>query len=142
MIACPAPRGGMLMSPKARVISEADPEASSRLAAWAQEVTAGEYDQAARVFRVTEGKEDLFRTAAKLAGVQLGWEQSSNPLASETASVADRQSGSNPGTDGTPAAGNPGEGGGPGKPALPPAALVVGIGLAALLAWAAFRPSA
>lgn len=128
------------MSPKARVISEADPEAAARLAAWAKEVTAGEYDEAARTFRVTEGKEELFRTAAKLAGVELGWEESANPGAAEAPAGVRGQTGSNPGTEQPSTRGNPGEGAGPGKPAVPPAAAVLGVGLAGLLAWSLVRP--
>lgn len=128
------------MSPTARVPKEADPEAVSRLAGWAKKETAGEYDQAARVFRVTEGKEDLFRTAAKLAGVELQWEQSSNPGAPEASASVKAQTEGNPGAEHFPAAGNPGEEVGPGRPTVPPAAVLVGVGLAGLLAWSLSRP--
>ncbi|MDI6894849.1 MAG: hypothetical protein QME70_09640 [Bacillota bacterium] len=130
------------MSPKARVISEADPEAASRLAAWAKEVTAGEFDEAAKTFRVTEGKEDLFRTAAKLAGVELGWQKSSNPGALEGPTGTRQPSEKNPGAEYAAAPSNAQEEEGPGKPGLPAAAILVGVGLASLLAWAASRPSA
>lgn len=128
------------MSPKARVLRESDPQAAARLAAWAEETTAGEYDEAAGVFRVAEGKEDLFRTAAKLAGVELGWEESANPGAAEAAAGVRGQSGGNPGTEQPSARGNPGEGAAPGKPAVPPVAAVLGVGLAGLLAWSLMRP--
>lgn len=130
------------MSPKARVLKEADPQAAFRLAAWAKDVAAGEYDEEARTFRVTEGKADLFRTAAKLAGVELGWEQSSNPGAPEASAGVKAQSEGNPGAEHFPGARNPGEEAGAGRAAVPPAAVLVGVGLVSLLAWAASRPSA
>lgn len=113
------------MSPKARVLREADPEAASRLAAWAKEVTAGEFDEAARTFRVAEGKEDLFRTAAKLAGVELQWEEGENP-------------GTSPRPGATKEAGNPAPSS---TGSVSPLAIVVGVGLAALLAYSLLTPA-
>ena len=128
------------MSPKARVLKEADPEAASRLAAWAKEATAGEFDGTARTFQVSEGKEDLFRTAAKLAGVELQWQQSSNPGVLEASASEKAQTGGNPGTEQPSPHGNPAEEAGPGRPTVPPAAAVVGVGLASLLAWSLLHP--